>query len=73
MEAFLIDKIEEIAFERVGVDDSLWQAGVLDSITIIELASEIETEYSIEIPFDEIVETNFETVRKIIAYIEGKQ
>lgn len=73
MEEYLIDKIEEISFERVELGDSLWTSGVLDSITIVELAVEIEGEYNIEIPFDEIVEDNFETLSNLIAFIEKKQ
>ena len=67
MKDFLVDKIEEISFERVALNDSLWQAGVLDSITIVELAVDIEEEFGIEIPFDEIIEANFET----LALIDG--
>lgn len=73
MRNFLISKIEEISFERVEENDSLWSSRVLDSITIVELATEIEDEYNIEIPFDEIIEDNFETVANIIKYIEKKQ
>ncbi len=73
MQAFLIDKIEELAFSTVDKDDSLWQEGVLDSITIVELAVEIEKEFNIKIPFDEIIESNFETVTLLIKYIENKQ
>jgi len=73
MEEFLIDKIEEIAFSRVAVDESLWESGVLDSITIVEFAIEVEKEFNIEIPFDEIVVDNFETLTRLIAYIQKKQ
>lgn len=73
MEAFIIDKIEEIAFSRVEIEDSLWEAGVLDSITIVELATELEVEYGINIPFDEIITDNFETVSRIINYINRKK
>lgn len=73
MEEFLINKIEEIAFAKVGKTDSLWKAKVLDSITIVELAVEIEGEYGIKIPFNEIVEDNFETVENITKYISSKK
>ena len=73
MKEFLIEKIEEISFERVDVDDSLWQSQVLDSITIVELAVELEEEYNIEIPFDEIIEDNFETVSRLIDFINRKK
>lgn len=73
MKDFLVDKIEEISFERVQENDSLWQAGVLDSITIVELAVDLEEEFGIEIPFDEIIEDNFETLALLMAFIKRKQ
>ena len=45
---------------------------MLDSITIVELSVEIEQEYSISIPLEEIVEVNFQTVRKICTFINAK-
>lgn len=69
MEEIIIDKIEEIAFTRVQSSDSLWQEKVLDSITIVELVVELETEFNVSIPFNEIVEENFETVERIVRYI----
>ena len=47
MENYLIDKIEEISFTRVKKGDSLWESRVMDSITIVELAVEIEEEFSV--------------------------
>ena len=73
MEDFLIERIEEIAFSTVTTEDSLWESGVLDSITIVEFATEIEDEYNITIPFDEIVVENFETLELLIKYIKKKQ
>jgi len=73
MEEFIIDKIEEIAFSRVSSTDSLWQEKVLDSITIVELVVELESEFGIKIPFNEIVEDNFETVERIVAYLNSKK
>jgi len=73
MEDFLIDKIEEISFTRVEKSDSLWESRVLDSITIVELAVEVEAEFGINIPFEEIVVENFETVELLMAFISSKQ
>lgn len=73
MEEFIIDKIEEIAFSRVKPTDSLWQEKVLDSITIVELVVELEAELGIKIPFNEIVEDNFETVERIVIYLNSKK
>ncbi len=73
MEQFLISKIEEIAFTKVGKNDSLWESKILDSITIVELVVEIENEFNIAVPFNEIVVDNFETVDKMIKYIALKK
>lgn len=70
MEQFIKDRIEEIAFVQVGIDDKLWTDRILDSITIVELIVELEGEYGIEIPMVDVVEENFNSVRLITAYIE---
>lgn len=73
MEDFLITKIEELSFTKVKKDDLLWESRILDSITIVELVVEIETEYSISVPFNEIIVENFETVSNMIKYISSKK
>ena len=73
MENFLIDKIEELAFTKVTKYQKLWESKILDSISIVELVVEIENEYSIKIPFNEIVVENFETVEKMMKYIDSKK
>lgn len=73
MKDFVIDKIEELTFTRVEEHESLWQAKVLDSITIVELVVELEKEAGIKIPFQEITEDHFETVALILNYLEKKK
>jgi acyl carrier protein len=73
MEQFIKDKIEEIAFSRVNNDDLLWTDKILDSITLVELIVEIESEYNIKVPMNEVIVENFETVDLIIKYIESKK
>ena len=66
---YLIKKIEEIAFSKVGVTDPLLSSGVLDSVNVVELSVEIEREFKIQIPFEEINATNFHSVQTICDYI----
>ena len=72
MEVFLINTIEEIAFSEVEVDEALWSSKILDSITVIELAVEIENKFNIKIPIEEIIEDNFQTVSNMMIYIDSK-
>ena len=73
MEKFIIDKIEEITFSQVEPTDSLWEEKILDSITIVELVVELENEFDVKVPFNEIIIDNFETVEKIAAYLKSKK
>lgn len=73
MEDFLIEKIEELAFTKVTKSEKLWESKILDSISIVELVVEIENEFSIKVPFNEIVVENFETIELIMKYIESKK
>ena len=72
MKQFIIDQINEITFTTVGPTNSLWQDKILDSITIVELVVELENEYNIKIPFNEIIVENFETVNQIELYLKQK-
>ncbi len=71
MEEYLLNKIEELSFERIGANDPISE--VLDSITTVEFVAEIEDEFGIEVPFDEIVESNFKNVTRLIEFIKEKQ
>lgn len=73
MENFLINKIEELAFTKVTKNELLWESKILDSISIVELVVEIENEFSIKIPFNEIIVENFETIENMMKYIESKK
>ena len=70
---FVSEKIQEITFRKVTVEDLLWSDNILDSINIIELVVEIENEFSFQIPTTDIVLENFEKLDSIVKYIERKK
>jgi acyl carrier protein len=53
-------------------DASLLEAGIVDSTGILELTLFVEETFEIEVADDEIVPENFDTVSRIVAYVEGK-
>ncbi len=55
----------DFAQETGLVDD-----GVFDSMDIIELMSQIESRFGIEIPVDELVPENFNTPDAILALVD---
>lgn len=69
---FISLKIKELTFQEVNSSTPLISSKILDSIIAVDLAVALEEHTGISIPFTEITEDNFETIEKIIAYLEAK-
>jgi len=67
------EKIRETAFKKVSDTDELFQSGILSSILVVDLATSLEDEFNISIPFTEITLENFSTAQKISTYVESKK
>lgn len=52
-----------------NLDMNLVENGYLDSMGIVELLTEIEDEFGIEIPFSDFDLSDFDTTNKIINYV----
>ncbi len=66
------EKIKEIAFKKVNDSDELFKSGILTSILVIDLATALEDEFNISIPFNEITLENFSTPELIKKYVDSK-
>lgn len=66
---YLIEKIQELAFTKVGHHDPLLSSGVLDSVNVVELSVEIERHLGIQIPFEAINAEHFHSVQSICDYL----
>jgi len=68
----LLEIMEDI---RPGVDfeghEDLVSARLLKSLDLMSLLSEIEDEFDVEIPVEDVVPENFESVDKILQLIES--
>ena len=73
MEDIIVDKIREVSFVKVNMTEQLWNTGILDSISIVELVVYMELEFNVEIPLEEVVVDNFPTVILIMEYLKRKQ
>ena len=58
--------------ERLGDDESLLGAGLIDSTGILELVSYLESAFGIVVQDEEIVPENLDSVGQIAAYVEMK-
>jgi acyl carrier protein len=57
---------------EISADESLLDSGILDSASILELVSFLESRFGIVIPDDELLPENFETINAIVALVEEK-
>ena len=65
----LTEEFEQIDFSS----DSLVDDGILDSLTITEIIALLTMEFDIEIPYEEIIEENFNSVAGLAAMVERLQ
>ncbi len=74
----MVDKILELLSEEYpDIDfessDTLVDDGVLDSLTITGIIAALSMEFDITIPYEEIVEENFNSVEGLAAMVERLQ
>lgn len=66
------EKIKEVSFNKVEDTTSLMKSGLLDSITLVDLAVGLEEEFGIKIPYNEVGGEHFETVETIEKLVLSK-
>jgi acyl carrier protein len=59
--------------ERLERDESLLEAGLIDSTGVLELVGFIENEFAIPVADAEIVPENLDSIATITDYVSGKQ
>ena len=57
----------------LGDGESLLEAGVIDSMGVLELVSFIEKQYRIAVSEDEMMPENFDTVDAMAAFIDRRR
>jgi len=62
-----------IAATALGPDVPLMEAGVLDSLSLLDFIRHIERTWGLTIPEEEIVLENFGTIAAVTAYLEKSQ
>jgi acyl carrier protein len=70
----LIDRVERLLRDRLNLDlpsrdTDLIETGLLDSLALVELLYEIEQEFHVEIPLDELELEHLRTVEAVAASI----
>ena len=64
--------VEEIAFKAVNIDEPLYTSNLIDSMGTVDLAMMLEEEFDIKIDTRDIIESNFDSVNKLVDYIKSR-
>ena len=64
--------VEEIIFKEVGNDEPLYTSNLIDSMGTVDLAMMLEEEFNIKIDVRDIIESNFDSVNKLVTYIQSR-
>ncbi|MDD3193497.1 MAG: acyl carrier protein [Oscillospiraceae bacterium] len=72
MEEQILELIRQIGNngEEIGVEDELWDSGVLDSLAFIMLLDEISDRWGVEIQPTQVPLKRWENVRSIAKLVE---
>jgi acyl carrier protein len=70
----IVDIVRRVAGKPVDFapEDSLFESGLLDSFSLPDLVTELETEFSIRIPDSDLNPRKFDSVKRIRAYLESR-
>ena len=69
---FLADRFLFGDDKKLGDDESLLEAGIIDSTGILELINHLEEHYGIKVNDDELVPENLDTIASICAFLSKK-
>lgn len=65
LKLFIQEEVSNLAFRKVGFDESLIQSKILDSITVVELIVAIEEKTGKKIPQHLINEDSMDTINQM--------
>jgi len=69
----LITKKFPLARQRhIGIDDRLLGEGIIDSLGVLDIVAYLEAQLNIQISDDDLTPDNFETIRRLAAFVERK-
>ena len=70
--SFIQSEILKDETQTLDLDEDLLMSDILDSLSIMRLVQHIETETGIEIPPEDVVLENFQTLRLMEGYLKGR-
>jgi len=69
---FILEKFPLARKQQLKDSDALLESGILDSLGVLDLVAFIEKEFCISVADEELVPENFQTIDRLVAFIQGK-
>lgn len=68
---YLSNNAKQVGVAQLRADDDLFQLGVLDSFSLVDLISMLEEDCEIKIPDVDVNAGNFQSINAIERYVES--
>ena len=59
--------------QALSDEDSLFDAGIVDSTGVLDLIGFVEQEFGINVDDDDLVPENLDSISRLVAYVERKR
>ena len=69
----LVHYNKTLSANKITADSRLFEDGIIDSMSFVELILDIQNEYRIDIDSEEINETNFKSIYHLSNFVENKK
>ncbi len=70
---YILRQLAPPGVRELSEDQSLLEAGVIDSVGMIDVISHLEKTYRITVDEDDMTPENFDSIRAIASYVTDKQ
>jgi acyl carrier protein len=73
LKQFIVENFYVSDADALTADTSLIQGGYVDSTGMLEVVGFLEEHFSIQVAEEELTPENFETIARMVAYLDGKR
>ena len=73
IETFILNDLLSGSRDRLDPDESLISTGVIDSLGMLRLISFLEESFNIKVNDGDVLDTNFDSLNKIAAFVEKQK
>ena len=68
----LLAEMEVMPAKAVSDDSSLFDAGILDSLRLMELVAQIQSRFGIRVGVNDLIPDHFDSLERMARYVSGK-